>query len=106
MWIDNGVPVYCEYSRGTSPSSTWPWAERLADLASKSGGMIIQAEDVPMMMPEEPSQPKAPRSGTTLTDALLMRGVVRKTGAHQPVGLRSLRPRSASLIAAGHGPGA
>lgn len=57
VWIDNGVPVYCEYEGGHEPKLNLAWAEKLADLASKGGGLIIQAEDIPMMTPEEPEEP-------------------------------------------------
>ena len=33
--------------------SWFAWAERLADAAGKGGGLLIMAEDVPLMIPEE-----------------------------------------------------
>jgi hypothetical protein len=52
IWVDNGIPIYFEYSGGREPKLNFAWAEKLADAASKGGGLMIMAEDVPMM-PEE-----------------------------------------------------
>lgn len=52
VWIDNGVAIYFEYAGGREPRLNFAWAEKLADSASKGGGLIIMAEDVPMM-PDE-----------------------------------------------------
>lgn len=52
VWVDNGVPIYVEYAGGVEPKLNFEWAERLADSASKGGGLIIMAEDVPVL-PEE-----------------------------------------------------
>lgn len=53
VWIDNGVPIYFEYAGGRDPKLNFAWAEKLADAAGKGGGLIIMAEDVPLMIPEE-----------------------------------------------------
>lgn len=53
IWIDNGVPIYFEYSGGREPKLNFAWAERLADSAGKGGGLIIMAEDLPMMPDED-----------------------------------------------------
>lgn len=53
VWIDNGVPIYFEYAGGSDPKLNFAWAEKLADSAGKGGGLIIMAEDVPLML-EEP----------------------------------------------------
>ncbi|AWB96283.1 hypothetical protein DCE93_12005 [Agromyces badenianii] len=52
IWIDNGVPIYFEYAGGRELRLNMAWAEKLADQASKGGGLTIMAEDVPLM-PEE-----------------------------------------------------
>lgn len=52
VWIDNGVPISCEYSHGHDVKLNLAWAERLADAAGKGGGLIIMAEDVPLMLDE------------------------------------------------------
>lgn len=69
VWIDNGVAIHCEYAGGTQPQLNMAWAERLADLASKGGGLIVQAEDVPMDLPldpiEAPTTPKKPKPGSS-----------------------------------------
>lgn len=58
VWIDNGVPIYIEYSGGREMKLNMAWAEKLADAASKGGGLIIMAEDVPLMpLPEEHPDP-------------------------------------------------
>jgi len=49
IWIDNGVHLYFQYSGGREPKLNFAWAEKLADSASKGGGLIIMAEDVPLM---------------------------------------------------------
>ena len=56
VWIDNGVPIHCEYEGAVPVEPNLTWAERLADLASKGGGLIIQAEDVPLGGPESADQ--------------------------------------------------
>ena len=53
VWIDNGVPIYFEYAGGREPKLNFAWAEKLADAAGKGGGLLIMAEDVPLMIPEE-----------------------------------------------------
>ncbi|GAA4049497.1 DUF7882 family protein [Agromyces indicus] len=52
VWVDNGVPIHCEYDASVPVELNMAWAERLADLASKGGGLIIQAEDVPLGVEE------------------------------------------------------
>ncbi|WP_430646564.1 hypothetical protein [Agromyces sp. GXS1127] len=61
LWIDNGVPLYCEYHGGRMPKLNMAWAEKLADSASKGGGLVIMAEDVPLM-PEGPELEAHPDS--------------------------------------------
>jgi hypothetical protein len=48
IWIDNGVPIYFEYSGGREPKLNFAWAERLADSAGKGGGLTIMAEGLPI----------------------------------------------------------
>ncbi|MGO4691624.1 DUF7882 family protein [Glaciibacter sp. 2TAF33] len=52
VWIDNGVPIHMEYSGGRLPKMNMAWAEKLADAANKGGGLMIMADDVPLL-PEE-----------------------------------------------------
>lgn len=60
VWVDNGVPIHCQYDAAVPVELNLAWAERLADLASKGGGLIIQAEDVPLGSEEadESAQPQ------------------------------------------------
>mgnify|MGYP001466632474 CR=1 FL=1 len=46
VWVDNGVPIYFEYSGQREPDLNFTWAEQLVDAAAKSGGLVIMAEDV------------------------------------------------------------
>jgi len=53
VWIDNGVPIYVEYSGNHEPKLNFGWAEKLADSAGKGGGLIIMAEDLSLMPDEQ-----------------------------------------------------
>lgn len=63
VWIDNGVPIHCEYDAQIPVELNMSWAERLADLAAKGGGLIIQAEDVPLGLEEADGSAQSQNAG-------------------------------------------
>jgi len=55
IWIDNGVPIFCEYDGSRLPAINRDWIETLAGSASTNFGLQITEEGtlVPLNSPHE-----------------------------------------------------
>ncbi len=55
VWIDNGVPIYCEYEGSRLPSINRDWVETLATSAGTNFGLQITEEGtlVPLNSPHD-----------------------------------------------------
>lgn len=55
IWIDNGVPIFCEYEGSRLPSINRDWVESLAASASTNFGMQITEEGtlIPLHSPHD-----------------------------------------------------
>ncbi|MGO4536752.1 DUF7882 family protein [Leifsonia sp. 2MCAF36] len=46
VWIDNGVPIMCEYEGGRAPAINRTWITELAESANSSYGLMITDETI------------------------------------------------------------
>jgi len=44
LWIDNGIPIFCEYEAGAIPEINREWIDRLTASASTNYGLQITPE--------------------------------------------------------------
>lgn len=66
IWIDNGIPIFCEYEANRIPSINREWIDALAASAATNYGLQLTAENAVMpltpfdqlasMMPAEPPE--------------------------------------------------
>lgn len=55
VWIDNGIPIYCEFEGSRIPSINREWIEQLATSAATNFGLQITEEGtlIPLNSPHE-----------------------------------------------------
>lgn len=46
VWIDNGIPILCEYDGGRAPAINRTWITELAEAANSSFGLMITDETI------------------------------------------------------------
>jgi len=67
LWIDNGIPIYCEYAAGAIPMINREWIDRLTASAATNYGLQItpegQIEPLPIEMSPDAAGP--PSQGAT-----------------------------------------
>jgi hypothetical protein len=55
VWIDNGIPIYCEFEGSRIPAINREWIEQLATSAATNFGLQITEEGtlIPLNSPHE-----------------------------------------------------
>lgn len=51
VWIDNGVPLVCEYTGGRAPAINREWVRELSESANSSSGLLITDETTIVPIP-------------------------------------------------------